>query len=307
MTAAGSPPAAAAVGVQAPNARVGRDLKTIYEAYDAKTAAALDKVKEENRRLEQEIVERTAYIERTSFPYAEQFTPRKLVRIVGAARAKRLSKIHPIFSHEMFAANLIDLENPAWEFDPTITSFDFSDWFELAKFKEIAGLLEVTEEWREAFGKDIVCWKAKAVSHVTVQGHFYLRMMYPFVWIARIPVERVKASDYRVSYLVMLFLSWANRLANNPQTSLSIDRMIVLEDNQAYLVFKYSFRDIEVMEADNQIYTRYHLCRQVIIAACGEYIYFVSAGEPRYNPIAETEYQGHIHRWLSKFQLGVDQ
>jgi hypothetical protein len=115
----------------------------------------------------------------------------------------------------------------AWKYDPEITRFEFSGWFELECFKHISGLPEIVAKWRRMLGNDVACWKGDSELNIRADSHPYLRKMYPFIWIARIPNERIETRTDQISYLVTLFLEWSNKLTGKDlNTSLSINRVV---------------------------------------------------------------------------------
>ena len=245
------------------------DVKNIYEAYDRETPEELQTAKAKIKLLQEEIQKKDSYIAELSFPYAEQFTPKKLVKHVrsdDAARHQGVSQIDPIFSHRMFSVNQIYLDSKVWEFDPKITKFDFADWFDLEQLKKIPGLNEISAEWRTIFGEDIACWKGSRDYHVTItpESHDFVRHMYPFVWVARIPRDRINTERDHISYLVARFLTWINKLAEAPKTSFSLDRITIIENRIGYVVFDFCLRDVEAIDTKGRRFKNYHLFRQVI-------------------------------------------
>jgi hypothetical protein len=272
-------------------------------------AATLDQAEAKIDALQKRVRECELLIERQYFPYEKQFTAQDLFDWFSADERAKTPEIHPKAAHPMFGKSRIPWHK-AWKFDPKITEFDFSDWFRLERFKEINGLPQVTAEWRRLFGNDIRCWKGDQEVVVTADSHPYLKKMYPFIWIARIPIERIGIQTDQISYLVTLVLEWASKFTGeNVKTSLSINRIVVLGNKQAYVTFRYDFYDLQAIEVDRgkTKWPNYYLFRQVVLATSGHYVYFVSVGEPRRNPHKQTEYADHIQRWLKEFQLGIDE
>src|ERR1700693_5705797 len=132
--------------------------------------------------------------------------------------------------------------------------------------------------------------------------------MYPFIYPARIPKDRIETQTDQISYLVTLFLEWASKLAGkHVNTSLSINRIVILGNKQAYIIFHYDFYDVRAIDTKQKTeWKTYYLFRHVVFAASGSYVYFVPAGDPRQNPHKPTEYADHIQRWFEEFQLGID-
>jgi hypothetical protein len=269
-------------------------------------AASLEKAVAENDSLKKRINERETIIQNQYFPYEKQFTPVNVFYPPDPENQGKPPKLHPRLTHPMFGKCRIRSGKP-WVFDPEITNFDFSGWFKTDRFKDVSGLTEIVVEWRKILGDDVACWKGQTLLAIKADSHPYLKMMYPFIWIARIPKERIGAERDQISYLVTLFLEWASKLTGkNLKTSLSINRIIVIGNKQAYIVFHYDFYDVRVAEKGKQEWKNYYLFRHVVLAMSGQYVYFVSAGEPRQNPHEPTEYAGHIQKWLQDFQLGLE-
>ena len=227
------------------------------------------------------------------FPYTTQFTPTE-------------TTIASTSTHiPIFRLSRAPMGGRNWVYETMPAHKLLSEWFKFWEFPKHAALVGLEDEWGALHDEDVHVWKGKR-GNMDVEQHPWLNKMYPFVAVgsnhtSKLPTE----GDPRI-YIVLMFFERAKRLcAKELQTGFALNKLSVT-DKYLYLDGDFVFRDIVVRPQPRgrpKATPMYILKRQMIVVGAGRRIYTVTTGVPHASD-EYSEYTGHVHRWLTEFQLG---